>query len=136
MKPWSMAVKAVIRDESGRFLLVRRSANSTNSPGCWEWPGGKMDPGEDFVKAVLRETREETGLDVEVTGLAGATAFETSKASVVLLCMEARIVGGKIALSDEHDALDWVRPDDLERRRLFEGVESFMIDYASHDGRN
>lgn len=136
MKPWFMAVKAVIRDESGRFLLVRRSANSTNSPGCWEWPGGKIDPGEDFVKAILRETRMETGLDVEVTGLAGATAFETSKANVVLLCMEARIVGGKIALSDEHDALDWARPHELERRRLFEGAEDFMIDYASRGGRH
>ena len=136
MKPWSMAVKAVVRDDAGRFLLIRRSAANASSVGCWEWPGGKMDPGEDFVKAVLRETREETGLDVEVVGLAGATAFETSKVNVVLLCMEARVVGGSIALSDEHDAVDWVPPGELASRPLFQSVRDFMLDYATRNQRN
>ena len=84
----------------------------------------------------LRETREETGLDVEVVGLAGATAFETSKVNVVLLCMEVRVVGGSIALSDEHDAVDWVPPGELASRQLLQSVRDFMLDYATRNQRN
>lgn len=136
MKPWSMAVKAVILDDSRRCLLVRRSAANSSSVGCWEWPGGKVDPGEDFASAVLRETREETGLVVEITGLAGATSFETAKFNVVLLCMEARITGREIALSHEHDAWEWAPLTELGSRMLFEGVRHFMLDYAArHDGK-
>lgn len=130
MKPWSMAVKAVIRDDSGCFLLVRRSSANTSSVGCWEWPGGKVDPGEDFATAVVRETREETGIDVEITGLAGATAFEMPRVNVVLLCMEVHVTGGEIILSSEHDAWEWVPPDELAARRLIETVRGFMLDYS------
>ena len=134
MKPWAMAVKAVIRDDSGCCLLVRRSATNASSVGCWEWPGGKVAPGEDFASAVVRETREETGLDVEITGLVGATAFETPKFLIVQLCMEARITGGDIVLSHEHDAWDWAPLTTLGSRRLFDGVRDFMCDYALRHG--
>src|ERR1035441_10199215 len=103
VKPFRLAVKAVILDGQHRCLLVRRSSFNKNFVGCWEWPGGKVDAGEDFATAVLRETREETGLEVEITGLAGATSFEMPKVNVVLLCMEVRILNGDIHLSDEHD---------------------------------
>jgi 8-oxo-dGTP diphosphatase len=129
-----MAVKAVILDDSWRCLLVRRSAANASSVGCWEWPGGKVDPGEDFATAVLRETREETGLAVEITGLAGATTFETPKFNIVLLCMEARITGGEAVLSHEHDAWEWASLTEFGSRRLFEGVREFMLAYASRQG--
>ena len=112
---FGLAVKAVIVEAEGRCLLVRRSPANTHFAGCWEWPGGKVDSGEDFASAVVRETKEETGLDVEITGLAGATAFEMPKVHVVLLCMETRIVGGTLALSGEHDAAEWVPLADLAR---------------------
>ncbi len=134
MKPFSLAVKAVVFNEGGQCLLLRRSAANRNFVGCWEWPGGKVDPGEDFATAVLRETREETGLAVEITGLAGATSFETPKFNVVLLCMEVRITGGEIALSHEHDAWEWAPLAELGSRMLFEGVRQFMLDYAARHG--
>src|SRR5437762_4704786 len=102
-KPYKLAVKAVVLDDRGRCLLIRRSRVCRNFVGKWEWPGGKVDPGEDFVTALIRETREETCLDVRITGLAGATQFDMPLVQVVLLCMEARITGGQIRLSEEHD---------------------------------
>ncbi len=128
-QPFGLAVKAVIVDTEGRCLLVRRSPANTRFVGCWEWPGGKVDQGEDFSAAVLRETKEETGLDVEITGLAGATAFEMPKLRVVLLCMEARIVGGAIALSHEHDAWQWASLSELRGLPLAGSVGDFMIGY-------
>jgi len=48
VKPFRLAVKAVIFDDQQRCLLLRRSAINHHFVGCWEWPGGKVDEGEDF----------------------------------------------------------------------------------------
>ena len=57
---------AAVRDITGRMLLVRRC-----DTGDWELPGGHVDPGESASDAAVRETAEESGITVEVTGLAG-----------------------------------------------------------------
>jgi 8-oxo-dGTP diphosphatase len=134
VKPFRLTVKAIIFDDQQRCLLVRRSAFNRNFVGCWEWPGGKLDDGEDFATALLREAREETGLEVELTALAGATQFEMPKAQIVLLCMEARIIGGEVKLSEEHDDFTWVPLSELQRLRLLPGVGDFMLDYAKTKG--
>lgn len=133
-KPFVLAVKAVIFDEQHRCLLVRRSSHNRNFIDCWEWPGGKVDPGEDFAIAVVREAREETALEIEITGLAGATQFEMPKVIVVLLCLEARVTGGELKLSEEHDDSAWVSPGELSRWKLAEPVRDFMLDHAKRKG--
>ncbi len=130
-KPYGLAVKAVIVNEASETLLLRRSAANTNFVACWEWPGGKVDPGEDFATAVLRECREEFGLDVEITGFAGATSFAMPKFNVVLLCMEVRITGGNLTLSHEHDDWAWVPLAELSAHNLAPAVRDFMLDYAA-----
>lgn len=57
---------AVARDVTGRLLLVRRC-----DTGDWELPGGRVDPGESASEAAIRETAEESGITVAVTGLVG-----------------------------------------------------------------
>ena len=57
---------AAVRDVTGRVLLVRRC-----DTGNWELPGGHVDPGESAAEAAVRETAEESGITVQVTGLAG-----------------------------------------------------------------
>ena len=59
-------VYAVVRDATGRVLLVRRV-----DTGDWELPGGRVDPGESAVAALVREVAEESGLVVDVRGVAG-----------------------------------------------------------------
>ena len=55
-----------VRDVTGRLLLVRRCDS-----GDWELPGGHVDPGESAADAAVRETAEESGITVEVTGVVG-----------------------------------------------------------------
>jgi 8-oxo-dGTP diphosphatase len=131
LKPFRLAVKAVILDGQQRCLLVRRSALNRSFAGCWEWPGGKVDDGEDFAAALLREAQEETGLAVQITGLAGATAYEMAAARIVLLCMEAHRVSGELRLSGEHDDLAWAPLAEFQRFTFAPGVDVFMLDYAS-----
>lgn len=136
VKPFSLTMKAVIVDGEGRTLLIRRSKANKNFTGKWEWPGGKVDPGEDFAAAAIRETKEETGLDVELTGVAGVAQFEMPKAFVAMLCMEARIVGGEIALSEEHDAFQWVPLSKLHEIELIDGsVRDCMLEFAARKTR-
>lgn len=133
IKPFRLAVKAVILDEQGRCLLIRRSAHNRNFVGRWEWPGGKVDPGEDFATALKREVMEETGLQVEITGLAGATHFEMPAVHVILLCLEARPAGGELKLSEEHDDSGWTPLAELGRLELTDNVRSLMLDYAAKE---
>ncbi len=130
MKPFVLAVKAVILDDRGRCLLIRRSAANRHFAGNWEWPGGKVDPGEDFANALHREVAEETGLTVDLTAFAGATSFDMPAVRVVALCMEARVTGGTLNLSDEHDAAEWVPLAELNRWDLTEHARGFMLEYA------
>ena len=131
MKRFGLAVKAIIRDEQGRCLLVRRSAANRGFVGAWEWPGGKVDPGEDFAAALVRELREEAGLEVELTGFAGATSVETAGGTLVLLFLEARKTGGAVRLSEEHDAYEWTPMKELGTRPLPPRVGDFMIEYGA-----
>lgn len=133
-KPLGLAVKAVIRDGDGKMLVLRRSAANRSFVGCWEWPGGKCEPGEPFDQALVREVFEETGLTVEVTGLAGATSFEIPEANVILLCLNGRVTAGTLWLSAEHDACDWVPCSALPGLELPPQIRPFMLDYASREG--
>jgi 8-oxo-dGTP diphosphatase len=133
-KPWTLAVRAVVHDEQGRMLLLRRSNICRNFVGCWEWPGGKVDAGEGFASAVKRETREETSLEVEITGLAGVTHFEAPAAHFVPLCMEVKAIGGEFKLSEEHDEHSWVAPGDFPKLPFTGQVTQFMLEYSTRKG--
>ena len=61
-----LSVNVAVADDQGRVLVIRRSDNDN-----WALPGGAMDCGESIAQAAVRETKEETGIDCEVTGLVG-----------------------------------------------------------------
>jgi ADP-ribose pyrophosphatase YjhB (NUDIX family) len=63
-------VGAVVRDDAGRLLLIRRGHEP--SRGLWSLPGGRVEPGESLQAAVVREVREETGLEVRVGAPVGS----------------------------------------------------------------
>jgi len=133
-KPFKLAVKAILLDDHNRCLLLRRSPVCRNFVGKWEWPGGKLDDGEDFASALVREVREEASLEVEITGFGGATSFEMTAVRIVLLCMEARCAQGEVRLSEEHDEYAWVHLTDLAHWDLTDQVKPFMLEYANKKG--
>jgi len=60
------SVNVVVANAAGEILLIRRSDN-----GNWAVPGGAIDPGESMTQAAVRETKEESGIDCQITGLVG-----------------------------------------------------------------
>ena len=63
-KPYIISVYAILRNEKGEFLLLRRSENSHSNPGKWDLPGGKLGQEETLGEAVAREVWEETGISI------------------------------------------------------------------------
>jgi 8-oxo-dGTP diphosphatase len=125
-KPFRMAVKAVVFDAEHRCLVLRRSAANHSFVGCWEWPGGKPDPGEDLDTALRRELREECGLEVDFLGLAGASEFQMPVGRIILLCLLARPTGGELRLSHEHDAFAWLPLAELAQRPILEAMKPIL----------
>ena len=76
-------VGAIVRDESGRLLLVRRG--QPPGQGLWSVPGGRVEPGESDEVATVREAWEETGLDVRVDVLAGVVERDAPDGSVFVI---------------------------------------------------
>lgn len=130
--PWlGIAVRVVIRNPSGHLLLVRRPGGGS-SPHQWEFPGGKLDPGELPVEGALRETREETGIEVEITGLLGATEGRHMGGRTINLAFHASPLTHDIALSPEHASHTWTRPADIPRLSLTPDTQSLLGLLARH----
>lgn len=108
-----LCVKGIIHDGSGRVLLLKRTEATGIDPGLWDLPGGKLDPGELFDDAFRREVREETGLEVEIVGVAGARDWTMPDRRIVYLILRAVAVSGEIRLSSEHVDRAWVTPGQL-----------------------
>jgi ADP-ribose pyrophosphatase YjhB (NUDIX family) len=112
------SVNVAVSDEHGRLLLMRRTDNDN-----WALPGGAMDCGETMAQAATRETREETGIDCEITGLVGIytnpghVILYTSNGEVRQECsfvFAARVTGGQPTPSSESSEVRWVTPDDID----------------------
>jgi 8-oxo-dGTP diphosphatase len=76
-------VGAVIRDEAGRMLMILRGHEP--GKGLWSIPGGRIEPGESDEQAVVREVREETGLEVRCGRLLGGAELPGLAGSVVVI---------------------------------------------------
>lgn len=116
-KPTVLVVAAIVERE-GRLLLNRRPAGDALE-GKWEFPGGKVEPGEDPRHALVRECREELGCRVEVGSVYETIHADTERAWLLLLFYTARIVFGE-PRPMEGNGLAWVAPEELAGLDLLE----------------
>ena len=118
-KDWGLTVRGIVRD-GGKVLILRRHPKSRNNPHKYELPGGKVDPGEFFDIALIREFKEETNLDVNIISLFEVVQDEfisrrtNRPISTVQLMMNLEIIGGELQISDEHDDFKWVSNEELK----------------------
>lgn len=96
----------------GRCLAARRSA-SMPLPLLWEFPGGKVEPGESPQEALRREIREELGVEVEVLEQLGTSRAPHGEREIELAVYLCRLVQGE-PRPHEHDAVRWLAPDELD----------------------
>ena len=106
------SVNIVVTSENDEVLLIRRSDNDN-----WAIPGGAIELGESMTQAAIRETKEESGIDCEITGLVGVY---TDPKHVILytsngearqefsIVLTGRPVGGELTPSSESSEVRWV----------------------------
>lgn len=105
------AVKVAVR-HGGKILFLKRAASAALSPGRWDFPGGRVTPGESPVEAVAREVREETGLTVDALRVVDTWAWSPSETlHFVGIGFAAETGDDRVRLSDEHDAFRWLTPE-------------------------
>ena len=118
-KDWGLTVRGIVRKED-KILILKRHPKSRNNPHKWEFPGGKVDPGEFFDVALIREFKEETNLDVKIESLFEVVQDEfisrrtNQPISTVQLMMNLEIIRGEVQISDEHEDYKWVSKEELK----------------------
>jgi 8-oxo-dGTP diphosphatase len=116
--PLVLVAAVVLVDADGRVLLAQRPEGKAMA-GLWEFPGGKVDPGETPEAALIRELAEELGIDVAASCLAPFTFASHAYADFHLLMplYVCRKWQG-IAIAREGQRLKWVRPAQLSEYKM------------------
>lgn len=130
------AAKAIIRRADGRALQLRRSESHPHIPLTPDIPGGTIDDGEDAVAALIREVREEVGLDVSTAHIQLFSEMvqqdEHLTASIALYEITDVDDNQEIVLSYEHDSYEWVELEDLKESGFYAmSVQKYVIAHTS-----
>ena len=99
-----VSVAGLVTNNNGEILLIKSPKRG------WEYPGGMVEPGETFQEALLREVKEESGIDVEITGFIGLC--KNIEKDVVNIDFACKAVGGQLTTSDESSEVLWVKRED------------------------
>lgn len=121
-KPYGLTVRGIIVNEKDELLIVKRHPKSKTDPEMWELPGGKVEKGEFFTDALIREIKEETDLDCKVGDFAEAIQNDYTHKRTVQIMMYLKDIKGEVQISDEH--IDWIWAD-LDKIRSLELSTSF-----------
>jgi 8-oxo-dGTP diphosphatase len=124
-RPQLAVSAAIFRDD--RVLLVRRARSP--GKGLYSLPGGRVEFGESLHTALHREVDEETGLRIEILGLAGwreVLPIASGGGHYLIMSFAARWASGEPVLNDEHDDFKWLEPDALGDLKVTGGLREVV----------
>lgn len=108
MGDFKIAVKSFIVKDN-KLLILKRASNDVQKPGIWEIPGGRLSLGEDPHEGIKRETKEETGLNIEVTHPLSIRHFTRDDGQIItMLIFLCSTLNEEVKISEEHSAFEWV----------------------------
>ena len=110
MEPIRVVAAVIVRD--GKVLACRRAPHKSLA-GLWEFPGGKVEPGESDEIALAREIREELGIDVTVGEFIAESVALAGETTIRLNAYWAQTTAGGDFSSTDHDSMQWLAPNDV-----------------------
>ena len=123
---YKIGVFAIIFDEYERVLLCHR-----RDYDLWNLPGGGLEEKEAPWEGVIREIKEETGLDAEVKRLSGI--YFKPNSNEIVFAFICKVVGGKISLSDEADQIEYFNIKDIPKNTSPKQIERIYDTLANQD---
>ena len=111
--PLTIRVVAAVISREGRYLITQRRAKAA-LPLLWEFPGGRVEPGERDVDALRREIRHRLAVEVDIGELISYVHHPYENYAVDLYLYEGRLLEGEPSAQNVH-AFDWVKSEDFER---------------------
>ncbi|MBO7454984.1 MAG: (deoxy)nucleoside triphosphate pyrophosphohydrolase [Paludibacteraceae bacterium] len=116
-------VAAIIVDDAGRIFATQRGYGDWKD--WWEFPGGKIEPGEQPQEALKREIREELDAAIEVGELLRTIEYDYPQFHLTMHCYRCSLADGHLTLL-EHEAAKWLRPDELDSVRWLPADEDLI----------
>lgn len=123
-------VAAVIFDTQGRIFATQRGYGEWKD--WWEFPGGKIEPGETPQQALKREIREELDADIEVGSLLQTIDYDYPSFHLTMHCFKCRLTDGHLTLL-EHEAAKWLTPSALHSVRWLPADEEIIQDLSKYE---
>ena len=121
-------VAALIRKDN-KYLIAKRLYSKDVIAGKYEFPGGKLEPGESEEEAVVREIKEEFGVTVKCERFVTNSMYRYPTRAIDLRLYECAYVSGTFMLTD-HSEIKWVTFDQLENYEFMpadEGLVNFLV---------
>ncbi len=113
MNKFEHAVVGTLISNDGRYLFVQET--KPEKEHLYNFPAGHIEPLESTLEAAIRETKEETGFDIEITGMVGVyqSVYPHINIAGVIFC--GKIVGGKLTITAEHPTIEWFSRLEVEK---------------------
>ena len=124
--PYGLTVRGIIKNDNGEILIVKRHPKSRTDPEMWELPGGKVEKGEDFDVALVREIKEETSLDGKIGDFCEAVQNDYMHKRTVQIMMYLKDIKGEVEISDEHIDWMWASLDTLKTLQLSTSLKKVL----------
>jgi cysteine synthase B len=125
-------VVCAIIENDGQLLVARRSPGQALA-GFWEFPGGKVEPGETSEQALARELKEELGVDADIGERVGFSTVENGDRIIVLEGRLARLKGA-VGVTPVHDQWLWADPTTLDRSSLASADHPLLDEWLDRFG--
>ena len=125
-KVYGLTMRSVIKNEEDKILVLRRHPKSKTNPHKWELPGGKIEKGEFFDEALIREVKEETNLNVKVGDFCEAVQDDYPHKRTVQLIMYSKDITGEVEMSDEHDDWMWASINEIKSLDITSSLEKII----------
>lgn len=129
-EPETLVVVGAIIEKGSKVFAARRNPERS-AGGLWEFPGGKLEPGETPEGALKRELREELGIEVNVHALASRHTTPLGNKLIDLACYFATLASDDPVRSTDHDKLDWVEREDLRKLKWSPADVPFIDDLTA-----
>ena len=107
-KTFGVAVKAMIKNEEGKFLVIFKSGKDEINPNEIDIPGGRLEFGEDIEICLKREVKEELNIEIEIEKPLRVWSLVRNDLHLVGITFSAKYIGGELKLSDEHTGYEWM----------------------------